>query len=168
MAGGITEDENNIIRRWKGQMGGKQTESIIKSGTVKATWVHEGESILEAHSSVIWWQTEERLEGEILKRSLLWISTVGGISKPLGMKQSPKESYNYIADSTYFILREKSQLLTWEQEALPGELVSGFRNSVNSLKSYMGIFYKENDSIAFQRALHTPSHPPPSKKVHLL
>ena len=62
--------------------------------------------------------------------------------------------------------REKST--TWEQEALPGELVSGFRNSVNSLKSYMGIFYKENDSIAFQKALHTPSHPPASKKVHLL
>jgi hypothetical protein len=35
MAGGITEDENNIIRRWKGQMGGKQTESIIKSGDSK-------------------------------------------------------------------------------------------------------------------------------------
>ena len=32
------------------------------------------------------------------------------MSKPLGMKQRPKESCNYVADSTYFILREKSQL----------------------------------------------------------
>ena len=35
VAGGITEEENNTIRKWKGWMGGKQTESIIKSGDSK-------------------------------------------------------------------------------------------------------------------------------------
>lgn len=29
----------------------------------------------------------------------------------------------------------------------------------------MGIFYQENDSTAFQRALHTPSPPPPQKST---
>lgn len=79
------------------------------------------------------------------------------MSKPLGMKQRPQESCNYVAESTYFFLREK---VNSEQEALPGELVSGFRNSVNSLKSYMGIFYQENDST---EAPTLPPHPHPQK-----
>lgn len=51
--GGITDDENNSIRKWKGRMGGRQAASIIKVGTVKATWGHEGESTSDMMSTLL-------------------------------------------------------------------------------------------------------------------
>lgn len=119
--------------------------------------MHEGETdILEEYSSVF----GDRLniksqEGDSLKKILSLNLEDKENGKTLGnnkKKKKPRESYSYGADSTHCILLRLERKVKNFRAA--EELVSGFRNFVNSLRLYMASSKKRFHY--FQKSLTPP------------